>query len=277
MKRMIPLFITAVLLSTSGFGFDKEKFAENLAQALNEFDTKGIKIGTPTASEFPGFLEIPVTMKRQKQTVYMTEDEKKYIWGAVFETEVDYDKQRMDVINTKKGRYKGSKRAPVKLIEFSDLQCGYCRKAHLAFEEELYKTYKKKEVQWVYKHFPLRNHKWAEDGAVAAECAGDQDKDAFWEMMHRLFDNARSIKVDTLDETVKTYVKEMKLNEKKFEACLEDEEVRGRIKNDRKEGIKAGVRSTPTFFINGRMKRGFRSFDQMKPFIDAKLGKKPKK
>lgn len=276
MKRYGLLFLSMMMMGSFSFGLNKGKFKNHLRMALNESDMK-IDVGDPVESEFEGFLEVPVTVQGQKQTVFMRKDEKKYIWGMLFDMDVNYDKERMDGISMKKAFSKGSKKAPVTVVEYSDLQCGYCRKAHLAFEEELYKMYSKDQVRWVYKHFPLRNHKWAKDGAVAATCAGEQDKDAFWDMMHRLFTDSKKIKLETLEETVKAHVKDMKLNEKKFQACLEGEKASERVQADYEEGVRVGVRSTPTFFINGRKKRGFRNMEAFKSVIDAKLKAAEKK
>lgn len=158
------------------------------------------------------------------------------------------------------------------MVEFTDLQCPYCERAHAAMKESLYKEYTQDQVRWVYKHFPLENHQWAEPAAVAAECAGGQNKEMFWEMAEKFFKNASSVTPENVSVNAKKYAKELKLDETTFQTCLAEPAMLDRVRADKNEGMKAGVSSTPTIFINGRMMRGFRNFESIKRIIDEKLG-----
>ena len=67
---------------------------------------------------------------------------------------------------------KGDKDAPIKIIEFADLQCGHCKDAYIALKS-LMKTYPNK-IQFTFRHFPLPFNKHSKVFAKAATCAGNQ-------------------------------------------------------------------------------------------------------
>jgi len=268
----IGLFLRPVL------GFDKAVFREHLRKALNESFTTEIQVGDPEPSEFEGFLAVPITLKTERgsqtQTVYLSKDEKKYWLGTIFDTALDYDQERLKKFDLKNAYYKGWNKAPVTIVEFSDLQCGYCKKAHMAFENELYKNYSKKEVRMIFKHFPLGGHKWALDGALATECAGKQSNEAFWKMTNRFFEEAVNITPKNVKEKTLEFAKDIGLNRKRLTSCISDKKTKDKVLSNRREGLTVGVRSTPTFYVNGRMYRGFRDFDSFRPLIDEMLKKK---
>src|SRR5207245_1403680 len=103
------------------------------------------------------------------------------------------DAEHLKLISEATGHSKGSKSAPVTVVEYSDLECAYCKKAHEAIDSQLYKTYTKDQVRLVFKHFPLTLHPWAEQAAVATECAAKQREDSFWGMQGLIFKNAETI------------------------------------------------------------------------------------
>ncbi len=102
------------------------------------------------------------------------------------------------------------------------------------------------DVAVVFKHFPLNFHKEAMPAAIAAECASDQGK--FWEMHDLLFANQKDLGAAKYPE----WAKQVGLNEAKFKDCFDNQKTKDRVEADMAEARKAGVRGTPTLFINGR-------------------------
>ncbi len=162
--------------------------------------------------------------------------------------------------------YKGSKQAPVTIIEFSDFQCPYCKKATETIKEVV-DSYKGK-VKLVFRDFPLPMHKDAELASIASECADDQDK--FWDYHDKLFANQQALDVSAL----KKYAGELKLNMNKFNKCLDSKKYKDEVAKDREDGEKAGVSGTPAFFVNGKFVAGLKPADYFKKLIDAELAKK---
>lgn len=137
----------------------------------------------------------------------------------------------------------------VGLIEYGDFQCPACA----AYETILQKLLKDnaKELKFVYRNFPLQQHANAKIAAYAAGAAGQQGK--FWEMHDLIFAGQNSWEGKN-NEGAKDifvgYAKILNLNMDQFNQDLNSAEVRGKVEADYQSGLKAGVNSTPTFFLN---------------------------
>lgn len=139
---------------------------------------------------------------------------------------------------------KGDNNAKLTLIEFSEFQCGFCARHVKETIPELEKDYiRTGKIKYVFKSFPLDMHKLAPKAAEAASCAGEQGK--FWEMHDRLFAHPDQLTPDKLPG----HAKELGLDMAKFEPCLSSGKYAADIQKSIAEGKKAGVNSTPTFFI----------------------------
>jgi protein-disulfide isomerase len=116
-----------------------------------------------------------------------------------------------------------------------------------------------KKVKLVIKHFPLRNHKYAGFSARAALAAGRQGK--FWEFSDKLFEHHA-----TLDgNKIRSISRELGLKTNRFEKDIKDPAIQSLIMRDMSEGTSAGVRGTPSIFINGRLltDRSLAGFENM--------------
>ncbi len=136
----------------------------------------------------------------------------------------------------------------VTIVEFSDFQCPACRAA-----QGLVKQIEEKEgVKVVYRHFPLSNiHKNAQLAAEAAEAAFDQGK--FWEYHDVLFaKQADWSEEKNPKEKFVVYAKELGLDDGRFEKALEERVFKQKVVSDYQEGLRLGLRGTPSFFVNGR-------------------------
>ncbi len=160
---------------------------------------------------------------------------------------------------------KGPKDAKVTIIEYSDHQCPYCSKAHQT-AEQLFNDYEGK-IRLVKKHLVLEYHKEAQKAAEAAECAGDQNK--FWQMNEKLFANQDDLSV----EKIKGIAKEISLDTKKFNSCLDSGKYEEKVKNQKKEGEEFGISGTPFFFINNQVINGAQPYEEFKKVVEKELEK----
>ncbi len=139
---------------------------------------------------------------------------------------------------------KGNANAKIQIVEFSDFQCPFCSRVTKPLND-VQKHYGDDAVV-VFKHFPLSFHKEAKPAAIASLCADKEGK--FWELHDVLFANMKALKPDNLKE----YAKKVGLDAAKFDACMADPAMKKQVESDMAEGRAAGVRGTPTIFINGR-------------------------
>lgn len=153
-------------------------------------------------------------------------------------------------VSYENAKTKGSKSAPIHLVEYSDFQCPACRFA-LASIEELRNQFPG-VIQIEYRYFPLEHaHRWALLAATFAECATEEGK--FWEFHDKLFleQDVWSKSEDVLPLFAQ-YTQELGLKRTNLEACLASPKALAKVKREHSMGVKQGVQSTPTIFINDR-------------------------
>lgn len=120
------------------------------------------------------------------------------------------------------------------------------------------------EVKLVYKNYPLRNHKLALKASMAALAAERQGK--FWEFYDLLFKNFNRLS----DQKIQEISQNLDLDMEKFQKDLKDPKIMEMISGDVSDGAQAGVRGTPTIFINGRLLRN-RSLEGFQTVIEKEL------
>jgi protein-disulfide isomerase len=165
----------------------------------------------------------------------------------------------------------GSDKAPITIIEFSDYECPYCK----SWQNDVLPQIKAKygdKVRLVYRNFPLYSiHPNAEGAAEAAMCAGEQEK--YWEFHDLLFSGQKGLGA----QTYTSYAQALGLNADTFKKCVEERRYQKDVKADYDFASQIGVRSTPTFFINGLAVVGAQPFDVFQQIIDLEIaGKIPK-
>jgi protein-disulfide isomerase len=160
---------------------------------------------------------------------------------------------------------RGSKSAPIELIEFSDFQCPFCQRANPTVEQVL-ETYGDR-IKFVYRHFPLPNHPAARPAAEAAACAQAQGK--FWEYHDRLFANPTKL----ADPDLKAHAAAIGLDTGTFNTCFDNHQQKPGVDKDIADAEAVGVTGTPAFFVNGRSIEGAQPFDAFKRVIDEELAR----
>jgi protein-disulfide isomerase len=159
----------------------------------------------------------------------------------------------------------GPKGAKIQLVEFTDYQCPFCGRVRPAINQ-LIDDYKDK-LRYTLMDFPLSFHQYAKKAHEAAHCAGDQGK--YWEYNKDIWSKQQALQVDEL----KKYAKELKLNTKKFDECLDSGKYTERVEENVKIGANAGAQGTPSFFINGIFLSGARPVGDFKKIIDDELSR----
>jgi protein-disulfide isomerase len=164
----------------------------------------------------------------------------------------------------------GPKDAPITIVEFSDYQCPFCRRWHQEVYDQLLAAYSGK-IRFVYRNLPLTSiHPDAFSAAEAAMCAGEQN--AYWQYHDKLFSG------DSLGGNIYLeYAQVLGLDMTAFGSCLNDHKYQKTIEDDSNFAIDLGIRSTPTFFINGLAVVGAQPLPVFKQVIDKELaGEIPK-
>jgi protein-disulfide isomerase len=181
-----------------------------------------------------------------------------------------------DSLSTKadRARIRGADSARVWLVEVSDFQCPFCKQWHdetfSKIDQEYVKTGK---VRMAYLNFPLtRIHKNAQVAAEAAMCAGVQGK--FWELHNSLFQaQPKWAEAKTPLVVFDSLARAAGVELKAWDRCMTSHAMAKLIEADRDRSAKAGVESTPTFFVGERALAGAYPVDTFRVAIDQALAK----
>jgi protein-disulfide isomerase len=138
----------------------------------------------------------------------------------------------------------GNPQAPLKIVEYGDYECPFCRRAYLQMKPVIAEAGDR--LGYVFRNFPLTQvHPHAENAAEAAEIAGRYGR--FWEMHGMLFENQ-----DALDDgSLIRYAVALGISADEFADQLASHVMAPRVRADFMSGLRSGVSGTPTFFING--------------------------
>jgi len=170
-------------------------------------------------------------------------------------------------VNIDGAPFKGNNNAKVTLVEFSDFQCPYCARGRTLLEQ-LRRKYGKK-LKIVFKQYPLPFHNHAQKAAEAALCAFEQGTKYFWSLHDKMFDDQTKLDVASL----KLSAKSVGINSKKFNSCLDTNKMANSVKKSIADGQKSGVKSTPTFLVNGQLINGAQPIEIFTKLIDSELKK----
>lgn len=157
---------------------------------------------------------------------------------------------------------RGPTTAPVTIVMFSDFECPYCQKGH-GMLEQLFTDYRG-QVRIAYKAYPLDTHGGALVAAMAARSAQKQGK--FWPFHDMLF-SQRGLDWPTLIG----YAEAVGLDVDRMRKDVDSLEYGPEVRRDMRQGRKLGVRSTPTFFVNGRHVRGAQPIGVFRSMIEEEI------
>jgi len=170
-------------------------------------------------------------------------------------------------VQIKNAPIKGNSDAKITIVEYSDFQCPFCSRAAKTVAE-LEKKYGTK-IKVAFKNYPLPFHNQARIAAEAAQCANEQGVKFFWKLHDTMF--ADQTKLDR--ENLFASAKKVGLKEDAFKSCLDSGKFKAVIDSDIAEGQKLGIKSTPTFFINGKIVNGAQPIEVFSEVIEEDLAK----
>jgi len=142
----------------------------------------------------------------------------------------------------------GKINAPVTIVEFADFKCPFCQ-ASAPVLMRLVQEYPN-QVKLMVRHFPLESaHPGTFDYSKLAYCAGQQGK--FWPLYQMLYTNQDQYPVTISTDDINNFAKILGIKADLLNQCQVSAVTEATVNNDYAVGFQNGVRSTPTFFVNG--------------------------
>ena len=188
--------------------------------------------------------------------------------GAAWAEEVRITREMVvAAVERNPGPTKGREDAPITIVEFSDFQCGFCRRFWQETLPRLEAAYiNPGKARFVYRHLialgPL-----SEQAAHGAECAREQGK--FWPYHDRLFEQTGPLAFT--EKRLKGYARDLELEGKAFDTCMASGRHRDRIRQETQVARYLGATGTPTFLINGQLLIGAQPFETFDRILDVML------
>jgi protein-disulfide isomerase len=162
---------------------------------------------------------------------------------------------------------RGQKAAKVTIVEFSDFQCPFCKRAEPTVKEVLDKYGKDVALVWMNQPLPFHDH--AMDAATAFQAAARQGSEKAWALHDKMYENNTALARADIEK----YAESAGLNMARFKKDWDDPAIKAEVDKDSKVGTAAGANGTPTFFINGNQLVGAQPAAAFETISDAQLKK----
>ena len=260
-----------------------ERIQRQIRSYFNIPPDVSVTVGTPSASEFPNYVTVPVTMSRegktQKTDFLLSKDGKTLIRFTRLDLSKDPYAETMKEITLTDRPVRGNPDAKVTIVNFDDFECPFCARMHSTLMSEILPEYKDK-IKIVYKDYPLSQiHPWAEHAANDANCLAKENGAAYWQLADYLHANQRNIHTSPQDPQSATNQidqQTLELGKKngadmtRLQACLKAQSD-SIVKASIAEGDKVGVSATPTMFVNGERLEGALDADEVRAALNRQL------
>ena len=177
---------------------------------------------------------------------------------------------------------RGSADAPVKIVEYSDFECPFCKVFHQTMTQVMSEYGENGQVAWVYRHFPLDqlHPVKARAEAVASECVSEiGGPEYFWKFADRFFELTPSNNQTDIEVVIPQIVGELGLDQKKFDVCLKSGKYDKHIEADIANAVETGGQGTPWSVVvapNGKTfpLSGAQPYSAVKQLIEIALKEK---
>ncbi len=164
---------------------------------------------------------------------------------------------------------RGDKNAELTLVEYSDLECPFCKTFHPTMQQ-IMSEYDGK-VRWVYRNFPLSFHANAKKEAEAALCVGKLGgTEKIWDFIDTIFERTTANGTGFALDNLGPLAKEVGVDQTKFQSCLDSGEMAARVDDETADGSQAGVQGTPTTFLVGKDGKTITAFPGALPYAQVK-------
>jgi len=260
----LRLLRLSVLLLLAVVAAAQEKTSTNLPseETVNSFlqqtfgydSTVTWKITAIKPSIAAGLAEVDVVLSNSQgqstTTLYVTPDGKHALTGDILPFGAKpYQPAKEALLKGVNGPSRGPDKAPVTIVEFSDLQCPHCKDAQPVIDKLLTEE---PNARFVFQNFPLPSHNWAAKAADYADCVGRSSKDAFWKFVQGTFDAQSSITEANADEKLTAIADTAGVKGADMATCAAKADTKTRVEQSVALGQSVGVTGTPTVFVNGR-------------------------
>ena len=251
-------------------------------QFLQQFIAPNLQVTVPEVERFITTKEIPADQvneqTRQRVQLFLLQEKRKHSVNQWLEEQMRSHSVKINFSPPVRPTYQvpvetddpqwGKGRVLVMMV--TDYQCLFSAKGAKILTQ-LQDHYGKKKIKVVLKNFPLPFHGQAPFLAEVALCAYQQNSQKFWPFFQDLY-----VQENTFSQKELLKLAQKKgINSAKIEACLAQKKMSEKVKKDQQLLIELGIKSTPTFLINGKVVNGVVDWEKYQQIVDAELASIP--
>jgi protein-disulfide isomerase len=184
---------------------------------------------------------------------YVSSDGKLFLQGTLWDFRMDPRAERRRRIDLSANRATGPADATVNVVEYADMECGYCKFRGLQMDRLLAANAGIVNVRRHYKFFPLwMTHVWAVKAASAGDCISKlAGPPALFRFKEQVYARQEGMTLSGIDELAVTTAESEGVSSADFLSCYLKEDSGARVRHDLEEGYRLGINSTPTYFVDG--------------------------
>ena len=230
-----------------------------------------------SATDAPGVSHVAVALGPNKAVTefYVLPGGKSAIVGELIPFGADpFAAAREKLAKDAHGPSRGSQAPAVTLVEFSDLQCPHCKEGQPIIDKLMADV---PNAKLIFEPFPLPMHPWAALASQYAECVAQQKPPAFWTFIQSVYDAQAGITEGEAPARLVDLAEKAGIDAAAATTCANSPEAKAKVDRSKELGLRLGVNSTPTLFINGRKITSLKEapYDSLKAIaeFEAKGGK----
>jgi len=184
---------------------------------------------------------------------YVTPDGTRFFNGNLWDFQMDPREERKKRIDLSQNRFEGKPDGAVTIVEFADMECGYCKFRGTQMDALLEANAGILSYKRYYKFFPLWfNHAWSMKAASAGDCIFRLGKaSSLFAFKKQVYSLQPTMTVSGIDELAFTFAETAGIPQADFKACYLRDESLADVRKDLEEGQRLGVKSTPTYYVDG--------------------------
>lgn len=172
--------------------------------------------------------------------------------GRVWDRKRPVAEQRRELIKLADTPATGPADARVTVVEYSDMQCPFCRKRAGDWEPLVDRLAKELKIRRYFKSFPLVNdHPWAFRASSAGRCFFEKDPALYFRWKSNVYARQDQLTVADVDAFALDFATASDLGDKAFRSCYLQDKANRKVLSELSEGFSIRVRSTPSYFIDG--------------------------
>jgi protein-disulfide isomerase len=250
MKKLVLLLISLAILTACTTSKDQIK---KMIKDNPDIITDAIEANP---SQFIEALNKAVKAAQADQAKKRESDEKKKLEEA-------FDKPLKAEIRSDE-LIRGTKGAPLTLVEYSDFECPFCSRGYKTVMTLLEKY--KGKIQFVYKHLPLDFHPNAMPASIYYEAIRLQNHDKAVKFHDGIYENQK--KLQNGEKFLKELAKKVGADMSKLAKDVKSDALKKRVESDIAEAHKYGFQGTPGFLLNGIPVKGAYPIEHFEKLIE---------